>query len=118
MNIKNRKIGKLCVKEYDSRLEMGKDAAQIASLKIEKNIANQYRLRVIFATAPYQNEFMEELIKSPKVDWSRIEVFHMDEYIGLDTEHPQSFATFLREKLFDRVDVKKFHYIQGNNGNA
>lgn len=118
MNIKNRKIGKLCVKEYDSRLEMGKDAAQIASLKIEKLLAKQDRVRVIFASAPSQNEFLEELIKSPKVDWSRIEVFHMDEYIGLDTEHPQSFAAFLREKLFDTVDVKKFHYIQGNNGNA
>lgn len=114
MNIKNRRIGKLCVKEYGSRLEMGQDAAQIASSKVEELLAKQEKVRVIFASAPSQNEFLEELIKSPKIDWSRIEVFHMDEYIGLDTHHSQSFATFLRKKIFNKVRVQEFHYIQGS----
>lgn len=114
MQIKSKQVDNLRVKEYESRKEMGADAARMASLKIQELQAAQGYVRVIFASAPSQNEFLEGLIKDTKIDWSRVEVFHMDEYIGLPTEHPQSFATFLREKLFGKIKASNFHYIKGD----
>ncbi|HLQ98777.1 MAG TPA: glucosamine-6-phosphate deaminase [Sphingobacterium sp.] len=114
MQIKSKQVDNLQVKEYETRKEMGIDAARMASLKIQELQKAQGYVRVIFASAPSQNEFLEGLIKDPKIDWSRLEIFHMDEYIGLPTEHPQSFATFLREKLFDKAEVSNFHYIKGD----
>lgn len=59
-------------------------------------------INMIFAAAPSQNEFLSHLIHSKQIDWSRINAFHMDEYIGIHPEAPQSFGNFLRQRIFTK----------------
>ena len=68
---------------------------------------------MIFAAAPSQNEFLSHLIHDKRIDWTRINAFHMDEYIGIHPEAPQSFGHFLRIRIFDKVPFKKVNYLNG-----
>lgn len=93
----------LQVQIYKTRREMGEAAAMdlqkaIAAVLKEKDYCN-----MIFAAAPSQHEVLEGLVNSPNIDWSRVNAFHMDEYIGLTADAPQGFANFLRRELFERV---------------
>ena len=106
---------KLKVKIFETRDLMGAKAAQIISDRILGLLKTKEYVNIIFASAPSQNEFLAELIKKP-VDWSRINSFHMDEYVGLDKDAPQGFGYFLKEKLFDRVSCREVHYLNGNTG--
>ena len=73
---------------------MGQQAAAHVCALLARTLALQPRARVIFACAPSQNEFLAELILQSRgsVDWSRVDGFHMDEYIGLGAKHPASSA--------------------------
>ena len=92
----------LRVKVYDSRKEMGRGAAMDAVACLNELLSQQEQVNIIFAAAPSQNEFLAEIAASD-VDWSRVNAFHMDEYIGLPEDAPQGFANFLRRELFDLV---------------
>lgn len=112
--IKESLSGKLKVREYETRISMGKDAARFVSKKIKKLLVNQEYINIIFASAPSQSEFLEALVKDEEIDWTRIVGFHMDEYIGLETDDPQSFAGFLKKNLFNLVPIHEVHFINGN----
>lgn len=107
--------GKLKIRASESRLAMGKDAAQFVSKKISALLGEQEYVNIIFASAPSQREFLDALAKDSQIDWSRVVGFHMDEYIGIDPEHPQSFASFLSKNLFDHVPIHQVHFIKGNS---
>jgi len=68
---------------------------------------------MIFAAAPSQNELLDYLVNSDKIEWQRIEAFHMDEYIGLDSNDSRSFSTYLNEHLFNTLDFEQVHLING-----
>lgn len=108
-------IDKLAVQVHNSREEMGAIAALGVANRI-KNILNvKEEGNIIFAAAPSQNEFISSLLTIPDVEWNRINAFHMDEYIGIDPEAPQSFGKFLKTKLFDLIPFKEVHYINPLN---
>lgn len=107
---------KLEVKIFNSRLEMGEAAAAAVGSKIEELLAQRNEVNMIFAAAPSQNEFLASLIKKD-LDWSRVNAFHMDEYIGLPEEAPQGFGNFLKERIFGKLPFKAIHYLNGNAGN-
>ena len=98
---------------FDTRAEMGRAAAADVSAKIRELLSQKDRLRRIFAAAPSQNEFLAALAADPKVDFSRIDAFHMDEYIGLPADAPQGFGNFLRERLFDKAPFHSVQYLNG-----
>ena len=106
----------LSVKIMPSRNEMGRVAANDVINKIKELLAEKEELNIIFAAAPSQNEFIHHLILASDIDWSRINAFHMDEYIGLDKNAPQGFGNFLKERLFDKVPFKTVNYINGQAG--
>lgn len=112
--IKQMKAGKLEVKVYDTRQSMGKAAAFEADAKIGKLLEHKAEVNIIFAAAPSQNEFLAALAGNMEIDWTRINAFHLDEYIGLDPDAPQGFGNFLRERLFGRLPFKSINYINGN----
>jgi glucosamine-6-phosphate deaminase len=114
--IREFKQDKLLVKAYENRTIMGSFAARQAIETIQALLQIKQEVNMIFAAAPSQNEFLQALILSP-VNWSRINAFHMDEYIGLSDEAPQGFGNFLRKALFSKVPVpfRSVHYIQGNH---
>ena len=60
----------------------------------------------MFATGNSQLAFLDRLVRLPGIDWARVVGFHMDEYLGIDAEHPASFRRSLRERLVERVPIR------------
>ena len=105
---------KLTVKKADSRAEMGKLAAADCAETLRALLAEKETVSMIFAAAPSQNETLAALAAEPDIDWSRVIAFHMDEYVGLANDHPQSFGTYLREHVFSLLPFKAIYYIHGD----
>ncbi len=106
-------VDKLKVNIYPDRAEMGRGVADAVASKIKELLAKQERVSMIFAAAASQNEFLDFLATIPGIDWSRVVVFHMDEYIGLPAGHPQLFGVYLCKKIFDRVKPGKVFLLNG-----
>ena len=104
------KKDELLVKIIPDREEMGKVAANEVTAKIIELLDARDEINMIFAAAPSQNEFIADLISRPEIDWTRINAFHMDEYIGLDPEAPQAFGKFLKIRIFGKVPLKNVFY--------
>jgi len=115
---KETKVGHLKVKVYESRLQMGIESAYDISEKIRELLATQAFVNIIFAAAPSQNEFLSCLTLQKNIAWERVNAFHMDEYIGLDTGNPERFGNFLKERLFGKVPFHKVYYIDGNTSDV
>lgn len=96
-----------------NRVEMGKHAANLASNYIKKFLQEKEEVRIIFASAPSQNEMLNYLTNDPDIDWSRIVGFHMDEYIGLPYDSDQWFKNYLQKNIVEKVKMKQFHFIDG-----
>lgn len=69
--------------------------------------------RLIVATGNSQLGFLERLTGEPGVDWSRVELFHLDEYLGIQTTHPASFCRYIRERVVDRTSIQLVHFLDG-----
>lgn len=109
---------KLKVRIHHSRQQMGAAAAKDVAEVIRTKLSAQQTINIIFAAAPSQNEFLESLAAQPGIDWSRINAFHMDEYIGLADDATQRFGNFLKERIFDKAGFKQVFYINGNAADA
>jgi glucosamine-6-phosphate deaminase len=96
----------------DTREELGLKAAEAAFEKINELLETKETINMIFAAAPSQNEFLASLL-TKNIDWSRINAFHMDEYVGLAVDAPQGFGNFLRDKIFDKVPFKSVNFLDG-----
>ena len=105
------KVDKLQVNVYDTRAAMGAAAARDIKNKFCELLATKPQINVIFAAAPSQNEVLASLVADQDIDWSRINAYHMDEYIGLATDAPQGFGNFLRAHLFDQVPFASVNLI-------
>ena len=111
--MKQFEVDQLDVRVFVTRAEMGREAALFAGYKIREILAGQASLNMIFAAAPSQKEFLNALIEQG-IDWTRINAFHMDEYIGLPEDAPQRFGSFLKGKLFSKMPFKSVNYINGS----
>ena len=104
---------KFTVNILNDRKELGRVAAREAAEAISALLKKKETINAIFAAAPSQNEFLEELSKSG-LDFSRINAFHMDEYVGLPDGAPQRFASYLKEHIFSLVPFRSVHYLNGS----
>ena len=104
---------KLAIRIFESRAIMGQAVAEAVSEKITELLKAQPYVNIIFGAAPSQNEFFETLV-TKTVDWSRVNAFHMDEYINLPADAPQGFGNFLKKHLFNIVPFNSVHFINGN----
>ena len=104
---------KLIVKKFPSRKEMGQTAAAEAAAAIRECLKTKDQIRMIFAAAPSQNEFLEALSSDRSVEFNRITAFHMDEYAGLPADAPQGFGNFLKKRLFAKCPFREVHYLDG-----
>lgn len=103
----------LNVKVFSTTGEMGRAAAAEVAAKIVELLGKKEEVNMIFAAAPSQEAFLNSLIADSRIDWTRINAFHMDEYIGVGPSAPQSFAHFLRERIFDRVPFRAVYCLDG-----
>ena len=111
---RNFRADQLNVYVYESRPKMGLAAASVIAAEIRSAIQDRGRAVVILASAPSQNEFLASLAEAPEIDWSRVVAFHLDEYLGMDAQAPQSFRRFLIDRLVDKVPLGEFHGLRGD----
>lgn len=102
----------LAVHVASSRSAMGARAAADVASEIRALLANQERVRIMFAAAPSQSEMLLFLAQASGIDWSRVSAFHMDEYLGLPQGAPQRFGVWLRRTIFDKVPFGAVHLIE------
>ncbi len=103
---------------FPDKFRLGKAAArQTANLLLAAILARN-EANLILATGMSQFEMLDELVQHP-IDWSKVSVFHLDEYIGLPVTHPASFRRYLRERFVERVsDLRAFYAIDGEGDPA
>ena len=99
---------------HENSKKMAAAAATAAAAIIVDSIEARGLARVILATAVSQVEFYESLVSCKTIDWSRIIVFHMDEFLGIPESHPASFGRFLNQYLLTRIPVRAAHKIRGD----
>jgi glucosamine-6-phosphate deaminase len=101
------------IRVFDSKDELAAEAAARAAEILRGALARQKGARVVAATGASQIQFLEALVRTEGIDWSRVEIFHLDEYLGLPREHPASFRRYLDERLVRQVGPAVFHAIDG-----
>lgn len=111
---RNFRADNLNVYVYETRESMGEAAAAVIAAEIRRAIRERGRAVVILASAPSQNEFLANLAAAPDIDWSRVIAFHLDEYLGMDEQAPQSFRRFLIDRLVNKVALGEFHGLRGD----
>jgi len=108
----------MVVRVFEERNSLGQAAAAQAATAIRDAIAKRGRARVVAASAASQFEFLEKLTATPGIDWKRVELFHLDEYIGLPMSHPASFCKFLQERLIGKTGITQHHLLNGEEDPA
>jgi glucosamine-6-phosphate deaminase len=103
--------GALSVHSYATTEELGQAAGGHAARIIADAVASSGRARVMFAAAPSQEATLATLVAAAGIDWSAVECFHMDDYVGLSPDAPQGFGNWLQRLVFDSVSAKEFHRI-------
>jgi len=111
--VDNFRAGQLNVYVYESRPKMGAAAAAVVAAELRGLIEARGRAVAILASAPSQNEFLSALAETPGIDWSRVVGFHLDEYLGMNDQAPQSFRRFLIDRLVSKVALGDFHGLRG-----
>lgn len=92
---------------------MSAAAAAHGAESIRNAINRRGKARIVAATGASQLDFLAALTAQPGVDWSRVELFHLDEYVGIPESHPASFRRYLRENLIDPTHIGTYHFLDG-----
>ena len=103
----------LKVNVYEGKEDLGFAAAQFVSDELKLAIQKNGKANLILATGASQFSFIKHL-QTLEIDWEKIIVFHLDEYIGLPDTHKASFRKYLRERILKKVKPSKVYYIEGD----
>lgn len=103
----------MVIKVFQNPNALGEMAALHAAAVLRQAITARGHARVIAATGASQFEFLDALTRQPNIDWASVELFHLDEYIGIPQTHPASFRKYLRERLVDKTGIARFHALDG-----
>lgn len=102
------------IKITNSPVELGQTAGKSGAELVRKAIAQKGFANIILATGTSQFETLNQLLLEPGIDWSKITLFHLDEYIGLPISHPASFRKYLKERFISKVpNLKSINLIDG-----
>jgi glucosamine-6-phosphate deaminase len=101
------------VRRFESRRETARAAAAHAASSIARAVAARGRARIIVATGASQFEFLEDLVSSQDVDWTRVTLFHLDEYVGLPIDHPASFRKYILERVLRKTAIQDCLLLDG-----
>ncbi|RPD95842.1 glucosamine-6-phosphate deaminase [Aureibaculum marinum] len=106
------------VNVFSDKKTTGHAAGKAIEACIVNLLSKQSSVRIVFAAAPSQDTMLDYLSKSNSIDWSRVIAFHMDEYIGLNSNAPELFSAYLENHLFSKVNIKSKNIINVQNGVA
>lgn len=108
------KYGTAQVRIYPSRTALGAAAAADAARIITAAVRDRGRARIIVATGNSQLDMIHALVEIPNVPWKSVEVFHLDEYVGMPDTHPSSFRLWLKNRIEDKVHPGAMQYMRGD----
>jgi glucosamine-6-phosphate deaminase len=114
MEVKQVEVGTLKLQIYASAKAAGEAAALSTAQTLKQLEETASEIAVIFATGASQLETLHALTSMPDLPWRKVRGFHLDEYIGIDENHPASFRRYLRERLTHRVPMREFFEIDGS----
>lgn len=103
----------MVIKMFKDKQTLGASAAEQASAAIRRAIQQRGKARIIAATGASQFEFLEVLAGLPGIEWPKVEMFHLDEYVGIPDSHPASFCRYLRERLIQKTGIINYHLLEG-----
>lgn len=92
---------------------MARAAADYAIDKLITALGQKESVRLVAATGASQLEFLQYVVASKAIDWNRIELFHLDEYIGVGANHPASFAGYIRDRIIRPTGIPRYHLLDG-----
>lgn len=98
---------------FRNKKDLGEAAARHAAAAIRHAIAQRGHARILAATGASQFEFLAALTQAPGIDWPRVELFHLDEYIGIGPDHPASFQRYLLDRLIRPTGITRHHLLDG-----
>jgi glucosamine-6-phosphate deaminase len=101
------------VKVFEDKKSLSMAAAEQASTTLRCAIRDRGRARIVVATGTSQLEFLDALTQARDIDWQRVEMFHLDEYVGLPITHPASFRKYLLEKFIRKTGITQYHLLDG-----
>jgi len=103
------------IKILQNSEELGREAASYAATVLNKTIDEKGTARLLLSTGASQFDTLKALVET-NVDWSRVEMFHLDEYVNLPESHPASFRKYLKEKFVSLIPLKQAYFVnaQGN----
>ena len=101
------------IKILEDKQSLGRTAAEHAARSLRAALREQGQARIVAATGASQFEFLDVLTSATGIDWSRIELFHLDEYVGLPVTHPASFRRYLLERLIHKAGITRHHLLDG-----
>ena len=106
------------IKTYIDRSTLSLAAARHAAQALRGAIRARGSVRIVAATGASQFDFLEALTAAPDIDWTRVEMFHLDEYVGLAIDHPASFRKYLLERLIRKTGMTRYHLLDGERDAA
>lgn len=104
----------MLIRVFSDKETLGRSAAEQAATAIRGAISERGHARIIAATAASQREFLDALTNAAGIDWTKVEAFHLDEYIGLPITHPGSFRKMLLEQLIEKTGIRRYHLLDGD----
>ena len=106
------------LRTLDDPGELAAAAAHDAAVRIREAIVTNGRARIVAATGASQIAFLDRLVREPGIDWLLVELYHLDEYIGLPIDHPASFRKYLLERLIRPAGIARYHLLDGERDPA
>jgi glucosamine-6-phosphate deaminase len=113
--VKQLLYGDLVVSVADSSEELAAAASEHFAAAVRAELEEQEEIAVILATGNSQLGFIRAARERDDIDWSRLTVLHMDEYLGMDENHPASFRRWMRENVESFVKLRAFHGVRGDH---
>jgi glucosamine-6-phosphate deaminase len=101
------------IKRFETRREMARAAATHAAGAIGRAVAERRNARIVVATGASQIEFLEELTTAERVEWPRVTLFHLDEYVGLPVDHPASFRKYILDRVIATTGIGDHLLLDG-----
>ena len=97
---------------------MAREAAAFAADSLRRLLTANDSVRLLAATGASQLQFLQHLVQHPGIAWDRVELFHLDEYIGIGESHPASFARYIRERLIEPTGIRRYLLLDGTGDPA
>jgi glucosamine-6-phosphate deaminase len=101
------------IRVFGEKGALARAAAEQAAAALRRAILERGQARIVAATGAAQLAFLDVLTRLEGIDWQRVEMFHLDEYIGLPATHRASFCNFLLKNFIHKTGITKYHLLDG-----